>query len=109
VHKAVIFIGRIRINALAMETCEQRGRASSVKTLVVIEDANPQNFLSRDVKTEQPELLSIKVSARCVKAGRVLNVSMQPVSDSEREKSIADRATERIASMMKNNLFAINE
>jgi hypothetical protein len=55
-----------------MKAREQRGRASSVETFVVIEDANPQDLNSLEQrKIEQPELLSIKVRAADVKAGAV--------------------------------------
>ena len=42
-HQPVIPVACVWRNALAMKSREQGGRASSVKTLVVIEDANSQN------------------------------------------------------------------
>jgi hypothetical protein len=45
-NQAVIFIAGAGADALAVEAREQRGRASSVETFVVIEDANPQSLSS---------------------------------------------------------------
>ena len=45
-HQAVIFIAGFGRNALTMESGEQRRRASSVETFVVIEDANSQGLPS---------------------------------------------------------------
>jgi hypothetical protein len=67
-------------DTLPMKAREQRGRASSVETFVVIEDANPQNLNSlKQRKFEQPELLSIKGRAGCVKAGAILQVRARPI------------------------------
>ncbi len=43
-HKALILIARALGNTFTVESSEQRGRAGSVKTFVVVEDANPQNL-----------------------------------------------------------------
>jgi hypothetical protein len=69
--EAVVLVGGVRGDAFAMEASKERGRAGSVETFVVIENANLQNRttpLRR--KAEQPELFSIKGTAACVKAGR---------------------------------------
>ena len=44
--KAVILIVSSRVDALAMEACEERSRACTVKTFVVIKDADPQKLSS---------------------------------------------------------------
>ena len=68
VHQPVILVDRVRHHALAVESREERGAASSVEALVVVEDANsqdPEPSWGRKVKT--PELYSIKALADCVK------------------------------------------
>jgi uncharacterized protein (UPF0254 family) len=68
-----VLVAGVRGDALAMKAREQRRGTGPVKTFVVIEDPNPQKQHSLDrtvnrIKNEQPELLSIKRLARCVKA-----------------------------------------
>ncbi len=66
-HQPVIFVRSVGVNALPMESRKKRCRASSVKTLVVIEDANPQSQLLW-AKLKESRKLSIKGRADCVKA-----------------------------------------
>jgi len=42
-HQTAVFVLGTSRDALAMEARKQGGRAGSVKTFVVIEDANPQS------------------------------------------------------------------
>jgi hypothetical protein len=71
--EAAVLVAGTWGDALAMKAREQRRGTGSVKAFVVIEDPNPQEQHSLDrtlnrKKNEQPELLSIKGWARCVKA-----------------------------------------
>ena len=67
-HQAVILVVRVGGDAFAMEARKQRSRAGSIKTFVVLKDTNSQELSSSWAeKMEQPELLSIKGAARCVK------------------------------------------
>jgi hypothetical protein len=70
--EAAVLVAGTWGDALAMKAREQRRGTGSVKAFVVVEDPNPQEQHSLDrtlnrKKNEQPELLSIKGWARCVK------------------------------------------
>jgi hypothetical protein len=51
--QTVVGVSRALGDAFAVEARKQRGRASSVKALIVIEDANLQNAPLRDTKSVQ--------------------------------------------------------
>jgi hypothetical protein len=68
--QTVVGVGRALGDAFAMEARKQRGRASSVKALIVIKDANLQNALLRGTKSVETGMLRILRVARSVKARR---------------------------------------
>ena len=67
VNQAVIFVGGLAVDALAVEAREKGRRASPIKTLVVVEHANPQSAQLLALESGKTGKLSIMRAADCVK------------------------------------------
>jgi hypothetical protein len=67
VHKPVVIVCRILVDALAMKPRKQRSGAGSVEALVVIEDFNPQPPQLLEPESGKAGRLRIMRQADCVK------------------------------------------
>ena len=71
--QAVIGVGRVLGDALAMKAGEQRGRASSVETLIVVEHANLQKAPLRGTDSVEAGMLRIERWTRFCQGTAVLD------------------------------------